>query len=254
MVPNRSVLKATQLLEAIARAGGPVGLSDLSRVTGIPKATALRLLAALERAGLIARETGAWGGRYSLGGRLLYLASRVRGDSDLVARARPFLERLHAATGETTGLYQRYGDQVVCVECLVSQHPVRLHMCPGAVGPLYVGASARVLLAHAAPEEIDAVLAGPLERRTERTLVDPEALRRELEQIRRQGYSVSVGEMVPYTAAVSVPIRDHSGRVVAAMSVAGPEARLAEKLEMIRDLLIQAGHELSQQLGYAAEG
>lgn len=252
--PNRAVLKAARLLEAVADAGVPVRLSELSRRTGIPKPTALRLLAALTAAGLVARVPGSSGGGYRLGARVLYLAGRVNHGDSLVIHARPILQRLRDATGETVGIYRREGQQVVCVECLVSEHAVRLHMQPGAVGPLHAGASARLLLAHADPDEVEAVLAGPLEPFTENTLVDPDVLRGELERIRREGYSVSFGELVPHTAAVSVPVRDRTGRVAAALSAAGPDVRIREHLTGIRDVLLAAGRELSRQLGYQEGG
>jgi DNA-binding IclR family transcriptional regulator len=110
----------------------------------------------------------------------------------------------------------------------------------------------KVLLAHLPPERIEQVIANGLERMTSVTIIDPDALRRDLADIRARGYSVTFGESHPDVHGVAAPVRDHTGAVVASVSVLGASSRIAKN--RISDLVTQVtstGSDISRDLGYA---
>jgi DNA-binding IclR family transcriptional regulator len=187
---------------------GPETLSGVVEGTGLSRATAYRLLSALEAHYLVTREAG----RYALGMRLFGWGSKAAG-MRLVERAQPTLEKLRDATGESTQLYVREGDVRVCVASVERASGLRDTVPVGAVLPLALGSAGKVLLAwvedrggHAAAVD-DCVL----------------------EDIRRRGWAESVAEREEGVASVSAPVFDQAGRVNAAVSVSGPIARLGHR-------------------------
>ena len=172
--------KAVSVLDAVA--GGPRTLAGLVEATGLSRATAHRLAVALEVHGLLGRDAA---GRFVLGRRLTGL--------DLPGLARPALEALRDATGESAQLYVRRGDRRLCVASLESPHGLRTIVAIGASLPLEVGSAGKVLRG------------------------DAETLER--------GWAQSVEERERGVASVSAPVRDVDGEVVAAVSVSGPIER-----------------------------
>ncbi|MBV8982313.1 MAG: IclR family transcriptional regulator [Acidimicrobiia bacterium] len=171
--------KAVVVLNALE--SGPLSLPDLVDATGLPRATAHRLAAALEVHGFVGRAAD---GRFQLGPRL--------SQPGLPVVARPALEALRDATGESVQLYVRRGDQRLCVEALESPHGLRTIVPVGALLPLDAGSAGKVLRA------------------------DDGALKR--------GWAESVEERQRGVASVSAPVH-HDGNVVAAVSVSGPVER-----------------------------
>jgi DNA-binding IclR family transcriptional regulator len=172
--------KAVAVLDALE--AGPLSLPELVDATDLPRATAHRLAAALMVHGFVGRD-GA--GRFQLGARLTQPA--------LPAIARPALEQLRDATGESVQLYVRRGGQRLCVEALESPHGLRTIVPVGALLPLDAGSAGKILRQDAA------------------------ALRR--------GWAESVEERQRGVASVSAPVYDDDGRLVAAVSVSGPVER-----------------------------
>ena len=171
--------KAAAVLDALE--AGPMTLTELVEATGLARATAHRLAAALEVHGFVGRDGD---GRFQLGPRL--------SQPGLPTVARPALEALRDATGESVQLYVRRGDQRLCVEALESPHGLRTIVPVGAVLPLDVGSAGKVLRE------------------------DPASLKR--------GWAESVEERQKGVASVSAPVWD-DGRLVAAVSVSGPVDR-----------------------------
>jgi DNA-binding IclR family transcriptional regulator len=182
--------KAVAVLDAVAGAPGPCSLADLVAATGISRATAHRLAVALEAHRLLRRTDG---GRFALGFGLLALGRAAADEWPLAEAARPALESLRDATGESVQLYVREGDHRVCLASLDSGHELRTIVAEGARLPLRRGSAGRLL-------------AG--ER--------PAA-----------GYAASAGERAPGVGSVSAPVVV-DGEVVAAVGISGPLERLGE--------------------------
>lgn len=184
--------KAVALLEALE--AGPLGLGGVVEATGIPRATAHRLLAALESHGLVGRSNGS----FVLGAALARLGSSALAGPGLADAARPALEALRDETGESAQLYLRRGDVRVCVVSLESPHSLRTIVPVGAHLPMDRGSAGAVL--------------------------------RDDDAVRRRGWAQSVEEREPGVASVSAPVRTPggavgSGAVLAAVSVSGPVGR-----------------------------
>ena len=205
--------KAVGVLAALAEQG-PLSLAGLVEATGLSRPTAHRLAAALEAHRLVGRDAA---GRYRLGLRLLGWAGTVSADVGLVEAARPVLAALRDETGESAQLVGRDGDRRVCVAAAERASGLRDTVPVGSVLPMTAGSAAQVLLAWEPPEAVMPLL--PRCKFTGRTLAE----------VRRRGWAQSVAEREPGVASVSAPIRDRTGRVIAAISVSGPIERLGRR-------------------------
>jgi len=194
-VSNVGVLdKAVGVLRALER-HGPAGLADLQRITGLPRATAHRLAAALEQHGLVRRDGD---GRFCLGLGLVGLGHAAADHFPLADVARPALVALRDRTGESVQLFVREGDERRCVVSLQSPHGLRWIVPEGVLLPLAVGSAGRLLT--------DAGVA-----------------------VGRRGWVESVEERERGVASVSAPITAGAAGVLAAVSVSGPLERLGRQ-------------------------
>lgn len=234
--PDRS-LRALLLLEAIASADSPVSLAQLSHRLETPKATLLRMLQAMERLGFLLREADEK--TYLLGPRSSQLGLRLLRNEVVVQRHRAILESLVRALGETCNLTALDGTQVIYIDRVETQEPLRLHVEPGTHVPLHCTASGKLFLAEmpaAAREQLLQHL--PLPAQTPRTITDMGLLQAELERISSRGVGIDSEELVAGMVAVAVPIRNADGRCIAALACHAPTARkslndLIEGLELM---------------------
>ncbi|RIK57009.1 MAG: IclR family transcriptional regulator [Chloroflexi bacterium] len=245
---TQAVTRAIALLKSF-NAGQPErSLAELAQATKLNKTTAYRLLAALEHERLITRTQS---GGYRLGPELIALGGMALRSHDLRAAARPMLESLAEATGETTTLEVLGNRHVLVLDEVSSRYLVGISQDVGSRLPLHATSTGKLLLAYAAPEEIEAVLRGPLPRLAPCTITDPDRLRAELEQIRAQGYAVAQEELEVGFVAIAAPIRGHDQGVVAAISVGGPSLRLqGERIAGVGAQVQAAGRAISRQIGY----
>jgi DNA-binding IclR family transcriptional regulator len=182
--------KVARLLESLR--SGPLDLAELQQASGLPRATAHRLVVALEQHHLVRRDAR---GRFCLGFELVALGRAAAEQFGLGELATPALQRLRDTCGESVQLYVREDDTRRCVVSLQSPHALRWIVPEGSVLPLGVGSAGRVL-----DESTGAGAAA--------------------------GWVESVEEREPGVASVSAPVFDRSGRVIAAVSVSGPVERL----------------------------
>jgi DNA-binding IclR family transcriptional regulator len=166
--------------------------------------------------------------------------------------AHPLLRELNQKTQETVHLAILQGDQAISIERFGSPQPVALDARLGGQMPLHCTGVGKVLLAYQS-EEILTKLAksSGLERLTPRTMATLTQLKKELERIRERGYAVDNEEAVDGLRCVAAPVFDHTGRAVAAFSVAGPATRLTpERILEIAPLVREKSHEISCRLGF----
>jgi DNA-binding IclR family transcriptional regulator len=147
---------------------------------------------------------------------------RVYNRLDLRLAGRALLEDLCERTGLTVYLCVRRGDTAVCIDCILGRHEHTFGLKLGGTLPLHVGAAGKATLAWGGDDLVERYLAaGPLERLTPKTLTDPEAVRADLALDRRRGYTVSDEDVIEGAAAIGAPLFDHTGAVVAGISVSG---------------------------------
>ncbi|HEX5149582.1 MAG TPA: IclR family transcriptional regulator [Candidatus Limnocylindrales bacterium] len=217
----QSIERAFAVLGALA--DGPIGVTQVAERARLPKSTAARLLASLAREGAVEQVPGDT--RYRLGGRLATLAAGVVPTRSLARLARPSLVDLSAEVGEAAGLSVPDGDLVHYVEQVDTPNPVSVRDWTGSRLPMHAVSSGQVLLAFRPAAALERYLQRPLERFTELTLVEPDALRERLREVRRDGFAWAREEFDRGISSVAAPIADASGEVVAAVHLHGPSYR-----------------------------
>ncbi|ANI37501.1 IclR family transcriptional regulator [Mycolicibacterium vaccae] len=244
-----AVDRAVAVLDVFTRGRLSLGVSDIARATGLSTSTAHRVLASLCAHGLVTKV----GPNYALGPRILQLAASARDTGDVAAVARPVMTRLRDVTGETVGLHVVKGGGRYVIDQVESTQPLRRTYTEwGQFIPLHQGAPSRLLLAYCDETTVASVLAGPFESITPSTVVDRDTLMREIEVIRRDGYTFSFEERVAGIRSIAVPLRDFTGAVVAAMSVTGPAIRVTEEwMHRTLPTILAAAADISAALGYA---
>lgn len=247
----QSLDRAIQVLQTFTVDDPERGVSEIARLVGLTPSTAHRILTSLHHHGVVRQVSK--GSRYALGPELMRLAYVAHRTIELNEIARPMMTALRDATDETVGLHVANDTPARMVVDQVESRQVlrRTYTEIGIPLPIHVGAPGKVLLANLPRPVVDAVLAGPLERATPRTISDADELARVLTAVREQGYAVSVDERVLDVSTVAVPVRDFGGDVMAALSVSGPSSRMtAERLDEIVPVAKRVGDELSVALGY----
>ncbi len=217
----QSIERAFAVLGTLA--DGPIGVTEVAERARLPKSTAARLLASLAGEGVVEQVPGDT--RYRLGGRLATLAAGVLPTRSLARLARPSLVELSAEVGEAAGLSVPDGDLVHYVEQVDTPNPVSVRDWTGSRLPMHAVSSGQVLLAFRPAAAVERYLERPLERFTELTLVEPDAVRERLREVRRDGFAWAREEFDRGISSVAAPIADASGEVVAAVHLHGPSYR-----------------------------
>jgi DNA-binding IclR family transcriptional regulator len=249
----QSLERAFDLLEALAR-GGELGVTELANRTGLVPSTAHRLLHTLAKRGYVSQSTES--GRYLLGYKVVEVASGLEHRLErLRVVARPHLEGIQRATGETVNLVVLDADRVVYVDQVEGSRNVRMFTTVGTSVPAHTTGAGKAIMAGGPPESVHALYGGrePLQRLTDRTLTTLAALEEDFARVRRRGYAVDNEEHEEGVGCVATAVFDHSGRPCAAISVSGPSARiLGANAPRLGSLLIEHADEVSDALGYQA--
>jgi IclR family acetate operon transcriptional repressor len=240
-------MRAVSILDLLADAG-ELGTTDIARRTQISASTVSRQLGTLTRLGLVehVRATG----RYRLGIRVLGLANSVLERLDVRDVARPHLERLVDATGETATLSVPGERDAITVDAVPGAHQVQPVSRLGRPSVAHASSAGKAMLAFTARP----VPRGPLRAYTERTITDRDALEAELEVIRHQGYALAIEEREPGLSAIAAPVRSSAGELEAVLALQGPSARFDDAaIERALPLLLDAAAGISAGLGWRPE-
>lgn len=240
--------RLARLLDAIAQHGNDASLKILSAETGLHPSTAFRILASLSEQGFVERTDK---GNYQLGVKLMQLGSRVSASVDIRKVALPIMEKLRDELGETINLTMREGDEVVYIERSVAKRMMKVEQVIGSRAPLHVTAVGKLMLG----EQGEAACRSYAKRSklpayTSNTCSTLAALLPECLAVTKRGYALDNEEAELGVGCIGTLVRDASGQVVAGLSVSAPIERRRD--EWI-PLIVQAGAQLSIQLGYHAE-
>lgn len=248
---HKSVEKAILVLNCFTTDKQILGVGEISQHTGFTKSTVSRLLSTLEKHGCVTKTESP--GKYQLGYRVYLWGIISARQNNLSAITRPVMEKLRDQSGEEVALYVLEGTRRVCIMRVESVHEIAKVGPVGTYYPLHAGASGKVLLAYLPEDQRQAILGkGHLEKYTSLTITDTKKLEKELKAIRKKGYAVSRGEREPDAFSVTAPIWDASGRVIASISISGPNFRLTEnQLKKNIQEILAASKEISKKLGYA---
>jgi DNA-binding IclR family transcriptional regulator len=223
----QSVDRAIDLLFHLHEQAQPRGVSEIARALELPKSTVHRLLQALARRGLVEQE----GGRYAPGARLVALGLGAQERDPVVAAARPVLDEEARALGETVFLMAPRSAGLVVLDKAEGAGFLRAAPRLGEVVPLHATAAGKLALAFA-PDRFPLEAIGGAERFTDRTVVDLEALRLEVERARKQGFAENHGEWIDGLSVVAAPVLldlpAGGRRLIAVLAVAAATPSLRE--------------------------
>jgi DNA-binding IclR family transcriptional regulator len=223
--PSSSALRAFAVLETVVRADRPLAMTEIVATHQLPKPTVFRLLATLESAGLVVREPVARA--YSMGPRLAELGLAVMTSQSLRSRRRAILRRVAEETGETCNLTTVDGIDVVYLDRIESQWPLRIDLKPGSRVPLHCSASGKLFLSQLPGARRRVLLKSlPLKRHTDNTIIRADLLEAELDRTRKSRVGIDNEEFMAGLICVAVPVVDATERHIASIAVQAPLARL----------------------------
>jgi DNA-binding IclR family transcriptional regulator len=240
-----ATVRAVAILDALAD-GGEQGTTRIARRTGISPSTVSRQLGTLARLGLV--EHVAETGRYRLGVRILRLASGVLGRLDVRDVARPHLEDLVDAVGETATLSIPGDRDAITVDFVPTDRYLQGVTRLGRPSVAHASSAGKVLLAFGGVP----LPRGRLKRYTPSTITDPARLAREIQRVRADGFATAVEERELGLSAIAAPVWGPGGSLVAVVALQGPTSRFdAKALARARPLLLRCAAVISSALGGA---
>ncbi|NHA66944.1 IclR family transcriptional regulator [Phycicoccus flavus] len=242
---TQSVDRAADLVARVVRSDVPVPFGDLAEGSGLARSTASRLLAALERADLLARDDD---GGWVPGGLFDVYSVRRTDDELLVETAVATMHALNERTGETVNLGVARRGTVVQIHQVEAVFYLGSRDWVGTDVPAHCSALGQVLYAYGALP----VPSGPLERLTEHTLHGEAQLRERLAAVREDGFAVTVDELEPGLTGIGAPVR-RRGTVVAALGISGPTFRLADEARATGALVAAHARAVSARLDHHPE-
>ena len=249
----QSINRAVAILRCFDGRKPELGISEISRSTGLSTSTVHRLLGAMQENHLV-RQTGTK--RYGLGPLLLQLANSGAMPRTLREAALPFMTHLRDEFDETIGLHELHGDhRIVAAQVESHQELRRTYTDIGVPIRLAYGGPGKAILAAMPAADLERHLREPIQPITAVTTVAPAEIERELQAARLRGYAESKGQRTVGIYAVASPVFDHTQRVVGALGASVPEVRMdAERAQQIGTRVREAAWQLSTALGATPEG
>lgn len=238
------------MLETVARSSTPRGASELARELGLTRSNVHRTVQTLVSAGYL--RAAANGAGYECTIKLFELSSAVMERVDVRRVAQGFIRELAERSGETVHLSILEGSEVVYLDKIESEQPVRAYSTIGGRAPAHCVASGKALLSALPTEELEAFLARDLSAWTERSISDSKELARDLAKARETGCAVNRGEWRVSVAGVAAVVLDAANRAVAAVGVSGPVDRVLGQEQDHREAVLRAAGGISRELGCRA--
>ncbi|GAA1902281.1 IclR family transcriptional regulator [Williamsia serinedens] len=244
----QSVDRALEVLEILGR-DGEGGVSDIADALGVHKSTVSRLVSVLESRGFVEQISDR--GKYRLGFTVVRLAGATMSRRDLGRESRDICEPLADTVGETVNLAVLDAGRAVNVTEANGGAGIALRTFVGQSCPAHATSSGKVLLAGLPEHRLHPFLVVDLERFTPSTIVSADVLREELDGVRERGWAAARDELEDGLTAVAAPVRDHTGDVVAALSISGPSFRMSpDRLPDLSHQAIAAAQAVSVRLGH----
>ena len=245
----QSLERAFALLEEVARHRQGISLADLAKRVGLHNSTTFHLVKTMVSLGYVRqdRETK----RYHIGRMVFGVAATCMGEVELVSVATPILENLARATGESSHLAVRSGNDIVIAARTAGTGAFQLVDRAGGMRPAHCTALGKVLLAGLSEEQLEQYLTtARLDSWTSKSMTDPQQIRADVARVRAAGVGCDDGEFDPEVRCVAAPIRDFTGQVVASIGISGPVWRLT--LQQVQDAtgkVVEVAGSLSRELG-----
>jgi DNA-binding IclR family transcriptional regulator len=242
--------RAAAILQALADAPTDLAPAEIAERLRLHKSTIHRLLMVLEQHGFIRKQADS--GKCALGLKLFELGSRAAKGLSLRTHAQPFLARLVGETGETAHIGVLDEGDIVSVANVEGPRTLRMPSTVGRRTPAHCSALGKAVLAFLPQSTVDELIARrPLSPLTSKTLITRSALVADLRRIRVRGYAIDDEEIEKGLRCVGAPVRDYTGLVVGAVSIAGPAFRITKrKIPALAGSVMAVAGNLSAELGY----
>lgn len=245
-----SLSRGAQILRLLADGTVPLGATEVADRLDVDPSTAYRLLSTLESHGFVAQDPDTK--KYSIGYGVLEVASALLRKLSVVEIAQPHMRTLSTRSGENSHVAVRDRLSAVSVGSESATGILRVETIIGSAEPLHCTAVGKALLAdYSHPLLLDLYGTQELQRYTPHTITTVDELEAELARVRRAGYAFDDEELHPGVRCIAAPLRDHTGRIVAAFGLSSPAVRLPR--ERIPDLAAQireSAEQISASLGY----
>jgi IclR family KDG regulon transcriptional repressor len=242
--------RAFRILDELANGATDLAGIEISERVELHRSTAHRLLAVLEKNRFVERDAD--NARYRLGWRLFELGMIAASRLDLYERAKPELLRLVEETGETAHVGVLRQGEVISLLNVEGKPSVRTPATVGRRTPMHCTSQGKAILAFSPPTQLDTLLSGyRFASCTPNTITDSSRLCTELARVRRRGYALDNEEFELGLRCIAAPVRDHTGEVIAAISIAGPAFRIGgQQIPNLSRTVMAAAARLSASLGY----
>lgn len=229
LIPGQTVVRAIRAIKIIARqAYSGMRLVDIAQEMQVQRPNIHRLLKALVSEGMLIQNPA--NRRYLLGPLVFELGLASAHQFNLCDLCAPILEKLAEQTGDTTFLFVRSGNDVVCLSRIQGKHPIQTPAIPvGSRQPLGVSAGGLVLLSSLPESEVEKVLEAVGPRLSVYGDLDADEVRQYCRRTQKMGYALIANRAVPGVSAVGLPIKSLTGTTIAAITVAATQTRMTEQ-------------------------
>lgn len=246
----QSVDRALKILDILSTRKEGYGVTELSVKLPLNKTSVYRMLTTLVQHGLVEQDPET--ARYKMGYKVLEWSSRLLDSLDLRTEAKPYLRELEQLTNEVIHLVIYDRGEVVYIEKLEGNETLRMHSKVGNRAPMHCTGVGKVILAYLPKAEAAQIIEQDhLAEHTRYTITDKATLYAHLQTVRAQGYALDLQENELGINCIAAPIFDHTERVVSALSISGSAMRMTdERMETLKEIVIETGKKISRRLGY----
>lgn len=234
-----TLTKAIKILDLFLSKKANLSENEISRFMKMPRSTTYKYLSILRQYKLLDYDYKSR--EYKLGSKFFEFSGALHSQSKIDQIALPSMKKLYNEVEETVILGVLVNNKAFCLETIGREDGLAFIVKRGSELPLHCGATGQLLLAFSENEDIELFLKSTkLKKYTDKTITDPDRLKKKLSAIRKAGYAYSEGEIHAGGRAVAAPVSDHLGKVCASLSVAGPVQRMTNhRIDQIRRIVIK---------------
>jgi DNA-binding IclR family transcriptional regulator len=244
----KTIQKALDILNQFSETRPVLGITELSKATGINKSIVHKILQSLMEGDLIARDTETR--RYRLGSGIVKLAGRHLANLRPLDITRPHLLRLWKETSETIHFVVQNNLSIMITQVYESPRSLRVSSHLGEIGSLHGSAAGKVFMAFGTESFLDRFLETELEALTPHTITQPDKLKIELAKIKKKGFGISQEEQEIDFCAIAAPIIDTTGKISGAVAVAVPPSRFkGKRITEISENLLTTTNSIMNEFG-----
>lgn len=248
----KSVSRALDIITLVGSKKGGMGVTEISKQIDINKSSVYRILSTLVQYRYVEQDTET--GRYKLGYKFLEVSSQLLDSIDLRAEAKPYLQELEDETNEVIHLVVFDQGEVVYIEKLEGNETLRMHSKVGKRAPMHCTSVGKAILAHLSSSIVlDILDRKGMPMHTDKTITNKDEFLQELNKVKQKGYALDLEENEYGITCIAVPIFDHTGKVIAAISISGTTIRMTvERLDLLQERMRKIGKQISARLGYVS--